>query len=52
MEVKFEIKMTINEDDLPKLKKLEHHADWLLDLDNWPEIKGIHDCKVYPISRA
>ena len=46
MIVNFEIKMEINEKDFDKIKKLEHHADRLLDLDNWSEIKSVYGCKV------
>lgn len=46
MIVKFEINLEIDKKDFEKLKKLEHHADWLLDLDSWNEIKSISDCKV------
>ena len=28
------------------LKKLEHHAEYLIDLDNWPCIKTVSDFKV------
>lgn len=28
------------------LKRLEHHAEELLDLDSWPEIETVHDFKV------
>lgn len=30
----------------PDLKKLQHHAEYLLDLDNWPEIKSVSDLTV------
>ena len=46
MIVKLEINLEIDKKDFEKLKKLEHHADWLLDLDSWNEIKSISDCKV------
>lgn len=28
------------------LKALDHHIEWLIDLDNWPEIKGIHGVRI------
>ena len=28
-----------------ELSKLEHHIDWLLDLDNWPEINSVYGVK-------
>lgn len=30
----------------PELKKLQHHAEYLLDLDNWSEIKSVSDLTV------
>ena len=33
-------------EDLEAIKKLEHHAEYLLDLDNYPEIKNVHDVHV------
>lgn len=44
--VKFEIKMEVDEKDFDQLKKLEHHADYLLDLDSWNEIKRVFGAKV------
>lgn len=44
--VKFEVQLEVKEKDLGELKKLEHHADYLLDLSGWPEIQSVHDCKV------
>lgn len=49
MEVKFEICMRIGKDAFPRLKKLEHHAEYLLDLENWPEIESVYGCKVQEI---
>lgn len=45
-EIEFKIKMTIEDDFVDKAKKWEHHADYLLDLDSYPEIKNIYDCHV------
>lgn len=45
----FQIKMRVEKDSLEKFKKLEHHADWILDLDNWPEIQSVFDCHVTEI---
>ena len=44
--VKFEIKMEVDEKDFDQLKNLEHHADYLLDLDSWNEIKKVFSAKV------
>lgn len=49
MEVKFEIRMQIGKDAFSRLMKLEHHAEYLLDLENWPEIKSVYGCKVQEI---
>ena len=46
MEVMFSIKMTVEDDAWETLKQWEHHAEYLLDLDSYPEIKSIYDCKV------
>ena len=47
--VLFQIKMEVEEDAMERLKKLEHHAEWLLDLDNWQEIKSVFECHVSEI---
>lgn len=49
MEVKLEICMQIEKDAFQELKKVEHHAEYLLDLDHWPEIKSVYGCKVKEI---
>ena len=46
MKVKFEIEMEIDDDFFDDAKRWEHHADELLDLDDYPEIKSISGCKV------
>ena len=38
--------MNVSDKGAKTLKKLEHHADWLLDLESWPEIKSVFDCKI------
>lgn len=42
-----ELTMDLEVDDGSELElsKLEHHIDWLLDLDNWPEIKSVYNVK-------
>ena len=42
----FSIKMKVWDSAWEELKELEHHADYLLSLDEWPEIETIYDCKV------
>lgn len=41
------VKMTMffdvpNEDDIEELKRLEHHVEYLLDLDSYPEIESVY----------
>lgn len=45
-EIKFEIFMEVDDDFAEKTKRWEHHANELLDLDSYPEIKSIYGCKV------
>lgn len=49
MKIKLELIMDLDtdfENGLEAVKELEHHADWLLDLDEWPEIRSVSNCKV------
>lgn len=36
----------IDEDNLPKLQRLTHHIEELVDLESWPEIIGVGGVKV------
>lgn len=38
-----------SDDSLEEIKKLEHHAEYLLDLENYPEIKSVSDVKVVEV---
>lgn len=49
MIVKVEMLMGISDDSLEEIKKLEHHAEYLLDLENYPEIKSVSDVKVVEV---
>ena len=45
------VKMTMyfdvpNEEDAQGLKQLEHHADYILNLDEYPEIESVYGVKV------
>lgn len=51
MIVKVEMLMEISDDSLEEIKKLEHHADYLLDLENYPEIKSVSDVKVTEVGK-
>ena len=42
--VEMNIDVQGNRDKL--LKALNHHIEYLIDLDNWPEIKGIHGVRI------
>lgn len=46
MEVKISFFVDIDKQDFPKLKRLEHHIEELLDLDSWPEIQTVYDVQV------
>lgn len=35
-----------NEEDIEELEKLEHHADYILNLDEYPEIASVYDVTV------
>ena len=35
-----------DENAMEEIKKLEHHAERLLDLDSYPEIKSVYGVKV------
>ena len=45
-QVKFTIMMDVTDSKAEALKVLEHHADFILDLDSYPEIKRVYDCHV------
>lgn len=51
-EIELRIKMTVDDDFIDKAKNWEHHADYLLDLDSYPEIKNVYDCHVIEIIDA
>lgn len=46
MEINVSMKMEISEGALEEIKKIEHHADHLLDLDEWTEIQSVYDVQV------
>ncbi len=46
MKVKIEIYADIDISDFEELKQIEHHADYLLDLENYPEIKSVYSVSV------
>ena len=45
------VQMTCNievssDKDFEKLKELEHHIEYLMDLESWPEIKNVSNVKL------
>lgn len=45
-DVKVRMKLDLHDDADPSfLKRLEHHIEELLDLDNWPEIHSVYGVK-------
>ena len=51
-EIEFTIKMTANDDFVDNATKWEHHAESLLDLDSYPEIKNVYDGHVTEIKNT
>lgn len=45
-EIRFKITMEVEDNFAEKAKRLEHHAEELLDLGSYPEIKNVYGCKV------
>ena len=44
--VKVEMFFDVEERFVDEIKKIEHHAEFLLDLDSYPEIKSVYGVKV------
>lgn len=44
--LELKIELEVDENSVEDLKKLEHHIDYLLDLDNFPEIKIVRNVVV------
>lgn len=40
------MELEIEEGSFEDIKKIEHHADWLLSLNDWPEIKSVQNVNV------
>lgn len=44
--VKITFTAEVEDDKVDELKKnVDHHLDYLIDFDSWPEIKNVHDAK-------
>ena len=44
--VKVTMYFEVEENALEEIKKLEHHAEYLLNLEEYPEIKSVYGAKV------
>ena len=44
--VKVELYLEVDDNRVDKIHVIEHHAERLLDLDSWPEIKSVYGVKV------
>lgn len=51
MIVKVEMLLEISDNSLEEIKILEHHVDYLLDLENYPEIKSVNDVKITEVKK-
>ena len=38
--------LEVEENSIEEIKKLEHHVDYLLNLDEYPEIKSVYGVEV------
>lgn len=50
--VKLSMFMEVDDNSIAEIKKLEHHVDYILDLDNYPEIKSVYGVEVTEITVA
>lgn len=46
MTVKVTMYFEVEENTLEEIKRLEHHAEYLLNLEEYPEIKSVYGVKV------
>ena len=44
--LKVEMYLDVEEDSVDEIKKMTHHADYLLDLESYPEIKSVYGVTV------
>ncbi len=44
--VKISMIMDVDDDGVEEISKLTHHAEYLLDLENYPEIKNVYEVSV------
>ena len=51
MLVSFTATFEVDDDAFEAMKNLEHHADWLLDLESYPEIHTVSNVHVEKIEK-
>ena len=45
--LKITIHLDINETGIEKLERaIDHHIEYFVDLDAWPEIESVYDCSI------
>ena len=44
--VKISMIMDVEDEAVEEIDKLTHHAEYLLDLENYPEIKNVYEVQV------
>lgn len=47
--IKLEMFIEVDDDAVEEIKKVEHHVDYLLDFENYPEIKSVFGVKIKSI---
>lgn len=46
MKLKVTMYFDVEENGIEEIKKIEHHAEYLLNLEEYPEIKSVYGVKV------
>lgn len=44
--IKLEMFLAVEDEAVEEIKKIEHHIDYLIDFENYPEIKSVFGVKV------
>lgn len=44
--IKLEMFLAVEDEAVEEIKKVEHHVEYLIDLDNYPEINSVFGVKV------
>ena len=50
--IKLTTHLTVEEENLEKLNRLNHHIDYLFDLESWPEIEPVSDVSIEEVSKV